>query len=78
MSSFDRKMRRRHRASFVKKFKEKMREFKKIVSCSTCGRTPTPGQTIDSWKMTKTGENIALVCESCLESKKEGTTNEER
>ena len=51
----------------MKGFKKKMKQFKKMVKCSNCGKVPTQGENIDSWKINQASETIDLLCLDCFQ-----------
>lgn len=61
-----RKIKRKQQGAFMKEFKKRMKHFKKMVVCSSCGRPPHQGENIDDWKIDKTSENINLICTDCF------------
>ncbi len=69
MTSFARKIKRRQtvraRKMFMKHFKKTMRDFKKQVVCSACGRAPATGEEIDNWHIDQESNNIDLICTEC-------------
>ena len=69
MGSFTRKVKRKQfvaaRKKFMKDFKSSMRNFKKQVVCSACGRAPREGEKIDDWHIDKYSEKIDLICTDC-------------
>ena len=69
MGSFTRKIKRKQfvaaRKKFMKDFKSSMRNFKKQVVCSKCGRGPREGEKIDDWHIDKYSDNIDLICTDC-------------
>ena len=69
MGSFARKIKRKQfvaaRKKFMKDFKSSMRNFKKQVVCSKCGRLPREGEKIDDWHIDKYSDNIDLICTDC-------------
>jgi len=42
-----------------------MRDFKKQVVCSACGRAPATGEEIDNWHIDQESNNIDLICTEC-------------
>ena len=72
---FARKLKRKQmnlaRKRFMKEFKEKMRNFKLMVACSSCGRRPEQGENIDDWKINKNSEEIDLLCTDCFGDEEE-------
>jgi transcription elongation factor Elf1 len=77
VSSFARKMKRRQfniaRKKFMKDFKSRMRQFKRLVKCSKCDYQPQPGENIDDWHIEQESNNIDLICKSCYTSIEEDT-----
>ena len=73
MSSFLRKIRRGQQKTFMKDFKKSMRNFKKQVVCSECGRPPHPGENIDNWHINQKSNNIDLICSDCYVDEEEET-----
>ncbi len=69
MASFSRKIKRKRtvqaRKMFMKHFKKTMRDFKKQVVCSVCGRAPRQGEEIDNWHIDQASNNIDLICTDC-------------
>ena len=61
-----RKLKRKQQGIFMKEFKKKMKEFKKIVKCSNCGKAPTENENIDDWKINKSSEDLDLLCLDCF------------
>ena len=75
MASFTRKIKRKQfvaaRKRFMKDFKSSMRNFKKQVVCSKCGRGPRDGEKIDDWHIDKYSDNIDLICTGCYAPEEE-------
>ena len=69
MTSFARKLKRKQfvaaRKQFVKQYKQSMKHFKKQVKCTTCGRPPHEGESIDNWHIDQESNNIDLICADC-------------
>jgi transcription elongation factor Elf1 len=69
MASFARKIKRKQLAAakkkFMKDFKSAMKNFKKQVKCSVCGRVPRSGENIDNWHIDQESNNIDLICTEC-------------
>ncbi len=80
MGSFTRKIKRKQfvaaRKKFMKDFKSSMRNFKKQVICSSCGRPPHPGENIDNWHINKSSEKIDLICTDCYDGEEDQTPEE--
>ena len=80
MGSFARKIKRKQfvtaRKKFMKDFKSSMRNFKKQVVCSKCGRPPHPEEKIDNWHIDKYSEKIDLICTDCYTGEESEETNE--
>ncbi len=62
-----RKIKRKQQNAFMKEFKKKMKQFKKLVKCSGCGKVPAQGESIDNWKIKQESENIDLQCIDCYQ-----------
>ena len=81
MGSFARKVKRKQfvaaRKKFMKDFKSSMRNFKKQVICSKCGRSPREGEKIDDWHIDKYSDNIDLICTDCYTVEESEETNED-
>jgi len=73
--SVTRKIKRKQQNAFMKEFKKRMKHFKKLVACSSCGYAPEQGENIDDWKINQQSENIDLLCTSCF-GKEEDWQNE--
>ena len=78
---FARKLKRKtmvvQRKQFMKDFKSSMRNFKKQVVCSKCGRGPREGEKIDDWHIDKYSDNIDLICTDCYTVEESEETNED-
>ena len=74
MGSFTRKIKRKQ---FVAARKQSMRNFKKQVVCSKCGREPREGEKIDDWHIDKYSDNIDLICTDCYTVEESEETNED-
>ena len=49
----------------AKKMKKAMKQFRKMVMCSACGKTPEQGQNIDDWTLERKDDKITLTCTEC-------------
>jgi hypothetical protein len=67
----DRKIMRKQQKAFMKEFKKRMKHFKKLVVCSSCGTAPEEGQNIDDWKINQKSENLDLLCTDCFGTEEE-------
>ena len=74
MSSFKRKMERKNKNKIFKDFKKSMKTFKDLVKCSICDKKPTPGETIDDWRIRRTTEKIDLMCVDCSEKENQNVS----
>jgi RNase P subunit RPR2 len=73
--SLARKIARKKQKTVFKEFKKRMRQFKKMVVCSSCQRPPHPDEKIDNWKINQQSENLDLLCLDCFDQG--GTLNNE-
>lgn len=62
---------RKQQKAFMKEFKKRMKHFKKLVVCSSCGTAPKEGQNIDDWKINQKSENLDLLCTECFGTEEE-------
>ena len=67
MASYLKKIKRKKKVDFMKKMKKTMKQFRKMVMCSACGKTPEQGQKIDDWTLERTNDQITLTCTDCAE-----------
>jgi transcription elongation factor Elf1 len=67
MTSYLKKIKRKKKVDFMKKMKKTMKQFRKMVMCSACGKTPLPGQKIDDWTLERKNDQITLTCTDCAE-----------
>jgi hypothetical protein len=72
----NRKIARSQQKLFMKHFKKTMSEFRRQVSCSSCGYHPKKGENIDDWHINKESEDIDLICTSCYTKEESEETNE--
>ena len=69
MSNLFRSLKRKKKKEFAKNFKKTMKNFREVVKCKICGRTPNAlaGEKIDDWLMENRNGAISLTCIECKE-----------
>ena len=65
MASYLKKIKRKKKVDFMKKMKKTMKQFRKMVMCSVCGKMPSEGQKIDDWTLERRNDQITLTCTEC-------------